>query len=77
MDYQRLARTLLRILSVWLIAQSLSGLIGGAILAVQMSASFKNTNNTMWTYPIMAGLTIVVGIALFFSSQRLSKIVSE
>gem|GEM_PF-6160867 len=31
----------------------------------------------MWTYPIMAGLTIVVGIALFFSSQRLSKIVSE
>jgi hypothetical protein len=77
MDYQRLARTLLRILSIWLIAQSLSGLIGGAILAFQIPASLKGTSNTMWTYPIMAGLTIVVGVLLFYSSERLAKIVSE
>jgi len=77
MDYQRLARTLLRILSIWLIAQSLSGLIGGAILAFQMPAALKGTSNTMWTYPVMAGLTIAVGVLLFYSSERLAKIVSE
>jgi hypothetical protein len=77
MDYQRLARILLRILSIWLIAQSLSGFVGGAILAFQMPAALKGTNNTMWTYPIMAGFTIAVGILLFFSSERLAKIVSE
>jgi primosomal replication protein N len=77
MDYQRLARTLLRILSIWLIAQSLSGLVGGAILAFQMPASLKGTSSTMWTYPIMAGLTIAVGFLLFYSSEKLAKIISE
>jgi hypothetical protein len=77
MDYQRLAKILLRILSIWLIAQSLSGLIGGAILAFQMTTALKGTSNTMWTYPVMAGLTIAVGILLFYSSERLAKIVSD
>ena len=74
MDYQRLAKILLRILSIWLIAQSLSGLIWGAIFAFQMATG---TSNSMWPNPMMAVITIAVGILLFYSSERLAKIVSE
>ncbi len=76
MDYERLARTLLRLLAIWLIVQSLSGLIAGIMVALQFADASKSTGTTMWSYPVAGGVSIIVGIALFLCSGRLAKAVA-
>jgi hypothetical protein len=76
MDYERLARTLLRLLAIWLIVQSLAGLIAGTMLAVQFADASKSTGSTMWSYPVASGVSIVFGVALFLCSGRLAKVVA-
>ncbi|HTT58109.1 MAG TPA: hypothetical protein VMF63_13425 [Opitutaceae bacterium] len=72
MDYEKLARTLLRILGIWLIAQSLPSLIFGGVLAMQMGSSPM----TRWTYSTMGGSSLLVGGALIYLSAKLAKAIS-
>jgi len=72
MDYEKLARTLLRILGIWLIAQSLPSLIFGVVLAMQVGGS----PTTRWTCSTMGGVSLLVGVALIYLSASLAKAIS-
>lgn len=77
MDHQRLARTLLRLLGIWLIAHQLPGFMGAIFVAVKMWTSNTPSNYSLLMYPIQAGLQIVAGVVVLEFSGTLSKIVSE
>jgi hypothetical protein len=72
MDNQKLAKTLLRVLSIWLFAQSITQLSSGFYTTYQLAGHNVAWTGYRWGTILPGFMTLMVGWALFLASGRLS-----
>ena len=75
MDHQKLAKTLLRIMSIWLLAQSLTQLSSGFYTTIQLVGHSAWTGYK-WGTVFPGCITLSISLILFYTSKRLAKMVT-
>jgi dipeptide/tripeptide permease len=75
MDSKNLAKTLLRVLSVWLFAQSIPQLLAGILILSQ--SQHPSLSVSTWAYPFMGLATLCISVVVYCLSDRLSQMIAE
>ena len=76
MNHQKLAKTLMRILGVWLLVQSIPQLLAATYTLTRMSGRGSDLSGFMWATPIVGAATLGLSLVLFYASDRLSRIIA-
>jgi len=78
MNYQKLAKVLLRILSVWILVQNIPQVAAGIYFtSTQLMSAGSGVRSYMWNAPIVGVVTLVLCIIVYCTSDRLAKIIAE
>jgi len=78
MNYQKLAKVLLRILSVWVFVQNIPQVTAGIYFtSTQLMNAGSGVRSYMWNAPIVGVVTLVLCIIVYCTSDRLAKIIAE
>jgi len=79
MNHQKLAQTLLRILGIWLIAQSLSQLAATAIVLYRAALNSRSASLDTVFAPAAVGVIVLIGsgVLLIALSGRLARAIAD
>jgi hypothetical protein len=77
MNYQKLAMTLLRVLGVWLLVQSIPRISAATYTIIQIANRAPIVTTSLWTVPLMGMVTLRSAIVLLFASDRVAKLIAR
>ena len=77
MNYQKLAKTLLRVMAVWLIVQGIQDLVAAFRTISEYSSHASNVNEFIFTETLPGITLLVMVLILLFASDRISKFIAD